>query len=69
RDLGRFLAQDFDGAAATIVLAHLSRKNNHPEIARQNVRDALAERTAARADAFEIIVADQDRPTPLITID
>ncbi len=69
RDLGRFLAEDFDGAAATIVLAHLSRKNNHPEIARQNVRDALAERASARADAFEIIVADQDRPTPLITID
>jgi phosphoribosyl 1,2-cyclic phosphodiesterase len=69
RDLARFLAQDFDGLARTVVLAHISRKNNHPEIARHVAGEALAGRSFTRADAPEIIVAEQDHASPWIVIE
>jgi phosphoribosyl 1,2-cyclic phosphodiesterase len=40
-DLARFFEKDYDGAAAFIVLAHLSEHNNHPEVARQTAYKAL----------------------------
>ena len=33
--LAQFFAQNYDGGASYIVLAHLSEQNNHPEIARR----------------------------------
>jgi phosphoribosyl 1,2-cyclic phosphodiesterase len=36
-----FLAQDYDGAAAYIVLGHLSESNNVPELARLSAEQAL----------------------------
>ena len=42
--VGRFLRGPFDGQASHLVLAHLSSKNNHPEIARQEACEALSAR-------------------------
>ena len=42
--LAEFFSSDYDGAAAFVVLAHLSEQNNHPEIARDTAERALAPR-------------------------
>ena len=42
--LADFFANDYDGRAAFVVLAHLSEHNNHPEIARQTAEAALQPR-------------------------
>jgi phosphoribosyl 1,2-cyclic phosphodiesterase len=39
--LAEFFANDYDGTAAYVVLAHLSEQNNHPEIARAAAEFAL----------------------------
>ncbi len=44
--LAEFLELDFDGAARTFVLAHLSRNNNSPEVARLVAEQALERRRA-----------------------
>ena len=56
-----FLAEDFDGSAQVLVLAHLSETNNHPEIARLSAEQALAQR--ARSDNPKLHLACQTRPT------
>jgi len=68
RELGDYLRNGFDGLARTIVLAHLSEKNNHPELARLSALDALADRSAARCDTYEVILAPPHAVTPIITI-
>jgi phosphoribosyl 1,2-cyclic phosphodiesterase len=42
--LAEFFANDYDGGAAFVVLAHLSEQNNHPEIARRSAEGALQPR-------------------------
>ena len=70
-ETARFLREDYDGAARYIVLAHLSRENNHPEIAMLAATNALAARAeviSARAPLFaalqeeQLLVARHDRP-------
>src|SRR5258708_4773424 len=39
--LAEFFAEDYDGGASYIVLAHLSEQNNHPEIALRAAQKAL----------------------------
>jgi len=39
--LAEFFSSDYDGAAAYVVLAHLSELNNHPEVARAAAEHAL----------------------------
>jgi phosphoribosyl 1,2-cyclic phosphodiesterase len=56
-----FLAEDFDGVAQVLVLAHLSETNNHPEIARLSAEQALAQR--ARGENIKVHLANQTRPT------
>src|SRR5205085_3852545 len=43
-EMARFLRDDFDGKADTIVLAHLSQNTNHPDIARLAAIQALQDR-------------------------
>ena len=43
-DLAAFFRSDYDGAAAFVVLAHLSENNNHPELARRSAEEALGPR-------------------------
>ena len=42
--LAEFFANDYDGGAAYVVLAHLSEQNNHPELARRSAEKALGPR-------------------------
>jgi phosphoribosyl 1,2-cyclic phosphodiesterase len=56
-----FLAEDFDGTAQVLVLAHLSETNNHPEIARLSAEQALAQRS--RGENTKVQLANQARPT------
>jgi len=42
--VARFIREQYDGLASHMVLAHLSEKNNHPEIARQEAVRALQHR-------------------------
>jgi phosphoribosyl 1,2-cyclic phosphodiesterase len=56
-----FLAEDFDGSAQVLVLAHLSETNNHPEIARLSAEQALAQRP--RREGTKLLLAKQIRPT------
>ena len=43
-ELARFMREDFDGQAEHLILAHLSMTNNHPDIARLAVLQALDSR-------------------------
>ena len=42
--LAEFFANDYDGGAEYVILAHLSEQNNHPEIARAAAEHALGAR-------------------------
>jgi phosphoribosyl 1,2-cyclic phosphodiesterase len=56
-----FLAEEFDGTAQVLVLAHLSETNNHPEIARLSAEQALAQRNWS--ENTKLRLASQTRPT------
>jgi phosphoribosyl 1,2-cyclic phosphodiesterase len=43
-DVGRFLAKGLAEACHTVVLAHLSRTNNHPELAQMTAEESLGRR-------------------------
>ena len=43
-DVGRFLAQGLGETCRTVVLAHLSQNNNHPELVRMSAEQALSRR-------------------------
>jgi phosphoribosyl 1,2-cyclic phosphodiesterase len=69
-EMARFLREDFDGRAEHIVLVHLSRTNNHPELARLAALEALGARGSAFARDAErrVRVAAHDRPGPWIEL-
>jgi phosphoribosyl 1,2-cyclic phosphodiesterase len=62
--VARFIRDQYDGHAAHMVLAHLSERNNHPEVARQEALRALRHR------GFNSTVATtrQQDPTPPIRL-
>ena len=60
---GKFLGEEYDGNACRIILAHLSRHNNHPDIARLVASQALE---ARGIDPGCLVLADQNQPSPLI---
>ena len=57
--VAQFIRDRYDGEAAHFVLAHLSTKNNHPEIARHEAALALRHRGLAHA---QLSVSSQDEP-------
>src|SRR5437879_4494726 len=64
--LAEFFAQDYDGGASYIVLAHLSEQNNHPEIARQAAETELGpQKTLLHNRAM---LAGQNVPTESIRL-
>jgi phosphoribosyl 1,2-cyclic phosphodiesterase len=65
--LADFLAEDYDGSASCIVLAHLSEENNHPEIARRTAEKALGSRQQTLWGP-RIMVAAQAEPLPPIRL-
>ena len=58
--LADFFAEDYDGEAAYVVLAHLSEQNNHPEIARGVAEKALAPRQSLLRN--RVMLATQSEP-------
>jgi phosphoribosyl 1,2-cyclic phosphodiesterase len=63
--VGRFIRDQYDGAAEHIVLAHLSSKNNHPELARQETLRALRDRGLSAAT---LTITSQELPMPPIRL-
>src|SRR6185312_1941861 len=51
---------EYDGAAAYVVLAHLSESNNHPELARSAAEKALATRQTLLSN--HVVLASQTEP-------
>ena len=67
RTAAEFIRDDYDGSAAHIFLAHLSRQNNHPEIALRSAHRALQDRP--RRGLFEscrIHLTFQNHPSNVI---
>lgn len=58
--VARYLANEFDGRARHIVLAHLSRKNNLPELAFGSARRALEERSMLLCNQTRLEMAGPD---------
>ena len=64
--LAEFFAQDYDGGASYILLAHLSEQNNHPEIARQAAEKALGPQM--RLLNNRVMLAAQGAPTETVRL-
>jgi phosphoribosyl 1,2-cyclic phosphodiesterase len=64
--LAEFFAQDYDGGASYILLAHLSEENNHPEIARQAAEKALGPQRTLLNN--RVILAAQGAPTETVRL-
>jgi phosphoribosyl 1,2-cyclic phosphodiesterase len=64
-EVARWIREDFDGQAQYLVLAHLSRQCNHPELARLSALRALSSRGHSFFPGAEqrVKVAYHDRPT------
>ena len=54
-----YLANDFEGSAASLILGHLSEHNNHPELVRAGALRALERRGLAT----RLVIAQQHQPT------
>jgi phosphoribosyl 1,2-cyclic phosphodiesterase len=63
-----FLANDYDGEAEYIVLAHISQINNHPEIALLSAREALHSRRRRRLFGSHLRMAGQDVPAESVVL-
>lgn len=59
----QFFMEDYDGTAECIWLAHISQKNNHPEIVRMSIAQAFEQRGLS---VEKIRLTSQHEPTPLI---
>src|SRR5262245_22311790 len=57
--VSRFIREQYDGEADHVVLAHLSSKNNHPEIARQEAALALRDRGLS---TVRLTITSQEEP-------
>jgi phosphoribosyl 1,2-cyclic phosphodiesterase len=64
--LAEFLASDYDGGAAFLILAHLSEQNNHPDLARVAAERALGARPGLWGNRLEL--ASQDEPLATLTL-
>jgi phosphoribosyl 1,2-cyclic phosphodiesterase len=58
--VARFIREQYDGNAQRLVLAHLSTRNNHPELARQEAIRAMRSRGF---DCERLVVTNQDVPS------
>ncbi|MBI4444673.1 MAG: MBL fold metallo-hydrolase [Acidobacteria bacterium] len=64
--LSKFLAGAFDGRADHLFLAHLSRTNNHPEIAVEFATRALQSRPSPSNTCVHL--TDQDKPSIVLEL-
>jgi phosphoribosyl 1,2-cyclic phosphodiesterase len=61
--VAQFIREQHDGKARQLILAHLSSRNNHPEIARQEAVRAMRSRGLP---VDRLFVTEQDTPSPAI---
>lgn len=61
--VAEYLANGFDGGARHVFLAHLSQKNNLPELALLSAQRALEGRSAIASSQTRLEVAHPDRPS------
>jgi len=69
-EMARFLREDFDGKADHVILAHLSRNTNHPDVARLAAIQALQARSplfSANAEK-RVRVARYDGPNEWVEL-
>jgi phosphoribosyl 1,2-cyclic phosphodiesterase len=66
--LAEFFSDGYDGAAAFVILAHLSEQNNHPEIARIAAENALGIQQRELLRERRLLLASQSEPLPAITL-
>jgi len=59
--VARYLACDFDGTASHVILAHLSKNNNIPELALLSAQKALEERSDMYCSQTKIELACSDK--------
>ncbi len=64
----RFLTHHFDGSSRHIFLAHLSRKNNHPEVALESAKRALARRRLSLFESCRLHLTHQSRPSIVLEL-
>jgi len=64
--LADFLTSDYDGGAEFLILAHLSEKNNHPEIARMAAERALGGQRSFLRN--HLLLAAQREPLPAVRL-
>ena len=62
--VAQFIREQFDGTASHLVLAHLSERNNHPAVARQESMKALRD----RGYKTTVTLTSQQYPTAPIQI-
>ncbi len=67
-DIAEWLRDDFDGAAAHIVLAHLSQRANNPYLAQISAECALRERAPLFQTTTQITLSFPKEPTPWIEL-
>ena len=60
--LADFLQTDYDGNAKFLVLAHLSKENNTPELAHMSANNALKTRLNLFQSMSTLVLAQQDQP-------
>jgi phosphoribosyl 1,2-cyclic phosphodiesterase len=65
-DLADWLAQDFDGSARYIILAHLSQRANEPHLAKLTAEMALRSRPPLLRPETEIMLSQPKTPTEWI---
>ena len=63
-NVAAFLTGGFDGTARHVVLAHLSRKNNLPELALRSARRALEGRSTLRFNQTRVDLAAGEKVGP-----
>lgn len=66
--VAEYLSSGFDGAARHLVLAHLSKKNNLPELALRAARNALEGRLGLQCNQTRLALAGPDEIGPTIDL-
>ncbi len=66
--VAEYLSSAFDGRARHLVLAHLSKKNNLPELALRSACNALEARSGLRCCQTKLAIASPDKIGPIINL-
>ncbi len=66
--IAEFLRNGFDGRARHIFLAHLSHRNNHPELALASAHKALRARQLALLESCRVHLTHQNKPSIVLNL-